>query len=104
MDTAAILNTSGTPLLSGVVDNILFTLPFVGLPTNYVTGNIILVVDLIQADAEQPSEYYTIFGEDGTLLGQTNPTPSQCGSGQTILTNLTSNLSSPKVFRIGYLT
>lgn len=91
VDTAAILNTSGTPLLSGVVDNMLFTLPFSGLPTNYVTGGISLTINLIQADAEQPSEFYNIFGEDGTLLGQTNPTPSQCGSGQTILTSLTAD-------------
>lgn len=87
-DTADILNTSGSPLLTGVVDDILFPLPFSGLPAQYATGNVQLTVGLINADAEQPTEYYRVYGEDGTLLGQTSPTPSQCGSGITVLNTL----------------
>jgi gliding motility-associated-like protein len=89
IDTANILNTSGTPLLSGKVDDILFSLPFAGLPANYSTGNVELTISLINADAEQPSEFYRIFDEDGQLLGQTQNVPAQCGSGQTVLTSLT---------------
>lgn len=88
-DTANILNTSGTPLLSGKVDDILFSLPFAGLPANYATGNVELVISLINADAEQPTEFYRIFDEDGQLLGQTQNVPAQCGSGQTVLSALT---------------
>lgn len=90
-DTTDIVNTSGTPLLSGVVDDIQFSLPFPGLPANYITGNIALKIDLINADAEQPTEFYRIFGEDGSLLGQTNLTPAQCQSSETIIASLTSN-------------
>lgn len=90
-DTMDILNTSGTPLLSGKVDDIPFRLPFAGLPAQYITGNIQLSIGLIQADAEEPTEFYRVFGEDGTLIGQTNPTPSQCGSGETVFLNLTAD-------------
>ncbi len=80
-DTLPILNTSGTPLLSGVVDTVFFAFSFAGVPDQYVTGNIHLQINLFNADAEEPGEYYRIYTEDGTLLTQTNPVPAQCGNG-----------------------
>ena len=87
-DTALILNTSGTPLLSGVVDTVTFDLPWPGLPGRFATGPVNLSIDLLQADAEQPGEFYFVQGEDGSLLGQTVNTPAQCGSAQTLLQTL----------------
>ena len=88
-DTLPIVNTSGTPLLSGVVDTVLFSLPFNGLPDQYITGNVTLRIDLYDADAEEPGEYYRVYAEDGTLLTQTNPVPAQCSNGVTTYTQLT---------------
>ncbi|MBK7344658.1 MAG: hypothetical protein IPJ06_17135 [Saprospiraceae bacterium] len=88
-DTLPIVNTSGYPLLSGVVDTVFFALPFSGLPDQYITGNTFLRINLYNADAEEPGEYYRIYGEEGTLLTQTNPVPNQCGTGVTNYTLLT---------------
>lgn len=90
-DTLPILNTSGSPLLSGVVDTVFFALSFSGLPDQYITGNTLLRINLYNADAEEPGEYYRIYAEDGTLLTQTNPVPAQCGNGMTNYTLLTSD-------------
>lgn len=48
-------------------------------------GDATLTIDLTNADAEGTTEYLLIYGEDGSLLGQTNPTNAQCGSSQTTL-------------------
>lgn len=88
-DTLDIVNTSGTPLLSGVVDNAIFQFAVTGLPGQYVTGNVSLAITLLNADAEQPGEYYIIIGENNTFLGKTDPTPAQCASGITTIVNLT---------------
>lgn len=54
-----------------------------------IAGNITLKIDLIDADAEATSEYFYVFGEDSTLIGQTNQTPIQCGNSSTTFTNIT---------------
>lgn len=43
-------------------------------------------IDLNNMDAEEGTEYYNIFSEDGTLLGQTVNTPTQCGHSETLMT------------------
>ncbi|MCF8237729.1 MAG: gliding motility-associated C-terminal domain-containing protein [Saprospiraceae bacterium] len=88
-DTMPILNTSGSPLLSGVVDTVFFDFSFAGVPDQYVTGNINLRINLYNADAEEPGEYYRIYAEGNTLLTQTNPVPVQCANGETNYTLLT---------------
>lgn len=37
-----------------------------------------LTVSLINADAEEPTEFFNIYGEDGTFIGTTAFTPAQC--------------------------
>ncbi|MBK8723025.1 MAG: gliding motility-associated C-terminal domain-containing protein [Saprospiraceae bacterium] len=37
-------------------------------------------------DAEEATEFYNIFAEDGSSLGQTVNTPTQCGNSETIIT------------------
>ena len=45
-----------------------------------------LTISLIGADAEGETEFLFIKGEDGTILGQTNPTDISCGDSETIVT------------------
>lgn len=55
------------------------------LPLNANTTGT-LSIHLDNTDAESAGEFFYIYGEDGTLLGQTNNTDSPCGSSQTDLT------------------
>ncbi|MFN7118063.1 MAG: gliding motility-associated C-terminal domain-containing protein [Saprospiraceae bacterium] len=50
------------------------------------TGNATLRIDLNQIDAEATEEYFNIIGEDGTVLGKTAKSDTQC---DTSITNLT---------------
>jgi gliding motility-associated-like protein len=45
-----------------------------------------LTISLLSTDGEAPGEFFLVYGEDGTLLGQTTPTASQCGDGTTTFT------------------
>jgi gliding motility-associated-like protein len=56
-----------------------------------VLSNIRLSISLKNADAEDAQEFFNIVGEDGTILGKTNPTASQCGSGNTVITSISAN-------------
>lgn len=42
-----------------------------------------LVLDLVNLDADDVSEFFNIVDEDGNLLGMTNNTDGQCGDGRT---------------------
>jgi gliding motility-associated-like protein len=53
------------------------------LPIN-VDGVADLAISLFTADAESPEEFFRVYGEDGTLLGQTSNTATQCGDGVTL--------------------
>jgi gliding motility-associated-like protein len=44
-----------------------------------------LTINLLNADAEGPTEYFNVFGEDGTLLGRTGQGSVQCGNTDTVL-------------------
>jgi gliding motility-associated-like protein len=50
-----------------------------------IAGPVTLSVQLENADAESPTEYFIVKGEDGTVIGQTTPTNVQCGSSNTVL-------------------
>ncbi len=73
-------------------------LTFTGLPTapNSITFPVLLTIDLNNVDGEEPTEFFTIIGEDGTNLGTTLPTndganppnPLQCGNSSTVITSL----------------
>lgn len=68
------------------------TLDFaVALDSLESVSNIKLRIDLKNTDGEDVQEYFNVIGEDGTVLGKTNKTASQCGNGTTILTTLTAN-------------
>ncbi|MCC6282412.1 MAG: hypothetical protein IT262_17545, partial [Saprospiraceae bacterium] len=96
LDTTLLVNTSGGPNNSTPVDTVVFqwTAPNIP-PVAPVTGNAALRIYLDNADSEQPSERFTILGENNTVLGTTNVvTPGQCGSGFTdvsISANLLNN-------------
>ncbi len=51
----------------------------------FATGEVELLIRLQNVDAEEPTEYFDIFSEDGIFLGQTNLTPSQCDTSETII-------------------
>ena len=42
-----------------------------------------LVIDLVNIDADDATEFFNIVDEDGNLLGRTNNTDDQCGDGRT---------------------
>jgi gliding motility-associated-like protein len=92
-DTALLVNTSGGPNNSSPVDTVVFQWVAPNVPpVAPVTGNAALRIYLDNADSEQPSERFTILGEDNTVLGLTNVvTPGQCGSGFTDV-NITQNV------------
>jgi gliding motility-associated-like protein len=58
--------------------------PVPGLPA-YASAPASLLIELDQVDGEGDTEFFFIYGEDGSLLGTTQPTDSQCGSSSTTL-------------------
>ncbi len=86
-DTAALVSTGGGPITTTPVDTLVFqwTAPNVP-PASPVVGNATLTIFLDNADSEVASERFNILAEDDQSLGFTLPTPSQCGSGSTVLT------------------
>jgi hypothetical protein len=55
------------------------------LPIN-ASADAVLSLNLINADAEGSTEYFNVYGEDGTLLGRTGRGGVQCGNADTMLT------------------
>ena len=45
-----------------------------------------VTIDLIDTDAEESTEYFVITGEDGSVLGQTANSATQCGNSSTTIT------------------
>ncbi len=82
------LTHSGADIMISPVDNLNFSLPVQGVPAAYLTGNIQLQIELDNVDGEAPTEFFRIFAEDGSQIGVTNHTNSQCGNSTTIFTNL----------------
>ena len=77
------LSHSGIDPEISPIDTLVFNLPIQGVPAFYITGNITLKVDLNQIDAESPTEFFMVYAEDGTYLGNTAHTPTQCGNSTT---------------------
>ncbi len=63
------------------------------LPIN-ANGGGDLIITLESVDGESPDEFFRVFGEDGTLLGQTNPTDMPCGDGTTTFPLLSSQINA----------
>ncbi len=83
------LTHSGADVMISPVDDLHFSLPVQGVPAAYLTGNILLRIDLNNVDAEEVSEFFRIYTEDGNLLGQTQHTAGQCGNSSTFFTSIT---------------
>lgn len=68
------------------VDPVTLSMPVgVPLPVN-AAGEGTLTISLFSADAEAADEYFLIYGENGTLIGQTAPTPDPCSDSQATFT------------------
>jgi gliding motility-associated-like protein len=97
---SAVNATSGqVPVVSGdpgsefvPVNTIALDILVPALPV-IATGNVNLALNLYNTDTEQPTEYFRIYSEDGTFLGQTEPTPNQCSPVVEVfnITNLSAN-------------
>ncbi|MFK8007844.1 MAG: gliding motility-associated C-terminal domain-containing protein [Saprospiraceae bacterium] len=81
------------------------TLDIGPLPTNpaVATAPITLTINLNQYDGEDTEEYFNILGEDGTVLGQTNHSATQCGNSTTTI-NLTASQFNEWASTDGFLT
>lgn len=64
------------------------TLDIGPLPINpaVATDPVTLTIDLNNYDGEDANEFFEILGEDGTNLGQTNNSATQCGNSTTVIT------------------
>ena len=68
-----------------IVNDLNFVFLVAPSPT-VATGDVTLTIDLNNMDAEELTEYFNVFGEDGSNLGQTNNTPDQCEDSSTSFT------------------
>lgn len=68
--------------LDVLIDDLVFTFAVPAAPSQAL-GNVDLQFDLNNVDADGSFEFLLVLAEDGTLLGQTNATPSQCDTSMT---------------------
>jgi gliding motility-associated-like protein len=86
MDTSLLVNTSGGPNNTTPVDTVVFQWSSPNMPPGTpALDPIQLTIFVETADAEGPSEYFRIYGENNFLVGQTVLAPAQCGSSTTNL-------------------
>ncbi len=67
------------------VDPVVFNFGPVPAPPVIAVDTATLTIFLEQVDAEGPTEYFEIIGEDGSVLGITNPSSGQCGNSTTTI-------------------
>ncbi len=81
------LTPSDTPIDQKPVNPVVFHLAVPNLPPQSpaLTAGA-LTISLDRADAEQPSEFMFVYGEDNLLLGRTKITPVSCGFSDTTFT------------------
>ncbi len=65
------------------VNDVVFNFPVPGPPYTAV-GSASLKIILDNVDAEEPTEFFMAYGEDGTVLGPVARTPFQCGDTMTV--------------------
>jgi gliding motility-associated-like protein len=84
--TKPIVNTSGLPNNTAVVDTLEYLLSAPNFSdTDPASSMATLVITMEKVDAEQADEHFRVFGENGDLLGITSPTSAQCGDGVTTI-------------------
>lgn len=79
-------NGAGADLNTIPVDTMTFSFNIGGaFPNKIITSNLILHIELNAVDGEGANESFTIIGEDGLILGTTNPSDVQCGNSSTTI-------------------
>ena len=53
-------------------------------PPQTITGMVSIAVTLVNVDGEEDTEFFEVYGEDGNLIGTTDPTTAQCAGSQTV--------------------
>lgn len=93
---AAFLTSSALPGQEGdtPVDPFEINLTVTGTQPINAFGDGTLSIELSLVDAEEETEFFNVLGEDGTLLGKTENTPTQCGNSITTLTLTEMQLNS----------
>ncbi len=85
-DSMVLKNSSGLPNLQTGVDTVVFQWASPNLPPAVpVVGPASLKISLKNADADGPTEFLNILGENNTLLGRTKRSPNQCGASDTTI-------------------
>ncbi len=69
-----------------IVNSLTLTIDNIPTPPSIATSDVNVVLELINVDGEAASEFFNVFAEDGTLLGASNSTPTQCGNSTTAFT------------------
>ncbi|MEM9885113.1 MAG: gliding motility-associated C-terminal domain-containing protein [Bacteroidota bacterium] len=57
--------------------------------SNFANDDVVLEINLTNVDAEQAPEFFHVLSESGDTLGRTLNVSAQCGSSQSIFTNIT---------------
>ncbi|MEL6719063.1 MAG: HYR domain-containing protein, partial [Bacteroidota bacterium] len=57
--------------------------------SDFANDSVALRIVLRNVDAEQDSEFFNVLAEDGTLIGRTLKVTTQCGTSDSIYTNIT---------------
>lgn len=82
-----VLTASGMPIDQVPVNPVVFSWAPPNIPPSTpVVGDAVLTIFLDNADAEQPSETFEIFGENGYVIGRTKLTNVSCGFSDTSFT------------------
>ncbi|MEN0003210.1 MAG: gliding motility-associated C-terminal domain-containing protein [Bacteroidota bacterium] len=84
-DTQPIVYTGTGDPFNEPADPITYTFDLASIAPVSIASPVTLSVQLENADAESPEEYFIVRGEDGTMIGQTTPTNAQCGASNTVL-------------------
>lgn len=80
-----VLSFPGGDPVETPIDDVVFNFPVQGPPFT-ATTDATLRIRLNGVDAETPTEFLNVYGEDNTLIGKVDHTPVQCGDTMTIFT------------------
>lgn len=76
---------SGMDPVETPVNNLVFDFSVPG-PPFIATSDAVLNIILNNVDAEEPTEFFMVYGEDGSVLGAVAHTPTQCSDTMTAFT------------------
>lgn len=83
--TQALTIPSGQDPVETPVDDLVFNFGVPG-PPFIATTNATVTIALNNVDAEEPTEFFMVYGENGGVLGAVAHTPTQCGDTMTNFT------------------